>query len=50
VESFNPFTVVAPNVDTKSTGRFFQAMAQSAVDKIPPGLELDALTAEKVFG
>jgi hypothetical protein len=25
-------------------------MAQSAVDKIPPGLELDALTAEKVFG
>jgi len=50
VESFNPFTVVAPNVDTKSTGRFFQAMAQSAVDKIPPGPELDALTAEKVFG
>ena len=25
-------------------------MAQSAVDKIPPGPHLDALTAEKVFG
>jgi hypothetical protein len=25
-------------------------MAQSAVDKIPPGSKLDALTAEKVFG
>lgn len=25
-------------------------MAQSAVDKIPPGPQLDALTAEKVFG
>ena len=25
-------------------------MAQSAVDKIPPGPKLDALTAEKVFG
>jgi hypothetical protein len=25
-------------------------MAQSAVDKIPPGAKLDALTAEKVFG
>ena len=25
-------------------------MAQSAIDKIPPGPELDALTAEKVFG
>jgi hypothetical protein len=24
-------------------------MAQSAIDKIPPGLKLDALTAEKVF-
>jgi hypothetical protein len=28
----------------------FQGMAQSAVDKIPPGPKLDALTAEKVFG
>ena len=36
--------------DTKSTGRFFQGMARSAIDKIPPGPELDALTAEKVFG
>jgi hypothetical protein len=25
-------------------------MAQTAVDKIPPGPKLDALTAEKVFG
>jgi hypothetical protein len=25
-------------------------MAQSAVDKIAPGPQLDALTAEKVFG
>jgi hypothetical protein len=25
-------------------------MAQSAIDKIPPGPNLDALTAEKVFG
>jgi hypothetical protein len=25
-------------------------MAQSSVDKIPPGPKLDALTAEKVFG
>jgi hypothetical protein len=25
-------------------------MAQSAIDKIPPGPDLDALTAEKVFG
>jgi hypothetical protein len=25
-------------------------MAQSAVDKIPPGPKLDELTAEKVFG
>src|SRR5437773_12543690 len=25
-------------------------MAQSAIDKIPPGAKLDALTAEKLFG
>jgi hypothetical protein len=36
--------------DTKSTGRSFQGMAQSAIDEIPPGPKLDALTAEKVFG
>jgi hypothetical protein len=36
--------------DTKSTGRYCQVMAQSAVDKIPRGPKLDALTAEKVFG
>jgi hypothetical protein len=46
----NPFTVVALTVDTKSSGRSFQVMAQSAIDKIPPGPKLDALTAEKVFG
>jgi hypothetical protein len=42
--------VVALLADTKSTGRSFQDMAQSTVDKIPPGPQLDALTAEKVFG
>jgi hypothetical protein len=31
-------------VDTKSTGRSFQVMAQSAIDKIPPGPKLDELT------
>ena len=41
---------VAPSVDTKSTGRSSQVMAQTAIDKIPPGPKLDALTAEKVFG
>jgi hypothetical protein len=38
---------VAPSVDTKSTGRSFQVMAQSAIDKIPPGPKLDALTADR---
>jgi hypothetical protein len=28
----------------------FRGMAQSAIDKIPPGPQLDELTAEKVFG
>jgi len=47
----SPYTVVALHVDTKSAGRCFaQIMAQSAVDKIPPGTKLDALTAEEVFG
>ena len=46
----NPYAAVAPSVDTKSTGRSFQAMAQTAIDKIPSGPQLDALTAEKVFG
>jgi hypothetical protein len=46
----NPFTVVALNVDTKSTGHSLQAMARSAIDKIPSGPQLDALTAQKVFG
>jgi hypothetical protein len=36
--------------DTKLIGRYFQVMARSAVDKIPSGPKLDALTAEKVFG
>jgi len=42
--------VVVPSADTRSTGRYSQVMAQSTVDKIAPGLKLDALTAEKVFG
>jgi hypothetical protein len=46
----NLYAVVALSSDTNSTGRSFQVMAQSAVDKIPPGPILDALTAEKVFG
>ena len=37
-------------MDTKSTGRPFQARFRSAIDKIAPGPKLDALTAEKVFG
>ena len=41
---------VALRVDTQSTGPYFQVMAQMAIDKIPPGPKLDALTAEKVFG
>ena len=50
VESPNRSKAVVPPANTKSTGRFFQVMAQTAVDKIPPGPKLDALTAEKVFG
>jgi hypothetical protein len=47
----SPYTVAALPADTKSAGRcMIQVMAQSAVDKIPPGPKLDALTAEKVFG
>jgi hypothetical protein len=42
--------VGVPSADTRSTGRYFQVMAQSAIDKIPPRPKLDALTAEKVFG
>ena len=45
-----PLTVTALHADTKSTGRFIQAMPRSAIDKIPSGPKLDALTAEKVFG
>jgi hypothetical protein len=41
---------VALTVDTQSTGLCFQVMAQIVIDKMPPGPELDALTAEKVFG
>src|SRR5262249_29028335 len=50
VGSPNPSTVVVRYAVTRSTGHFFQVMAQSGVDKIPPGPKLDALTAEKVFG
>src|SRR6516165_12829993 len=42
--------VDVPHSDTRSTGPCFQVMAQMAIDKIPPGPKLDALTAEKVFG
>jgi hypothetical protein len=46
-----PWGVLALPADTKSTGHCsVQVMAQSAVDKIPPGPKLDALTAERVFG
>ena len=45
-ETPNASTVVVPPADTRSTGRYFQVMAQT-VDKIPPGPKLDALTAEK---
>src|SRR6516164_1382106 len=41
---------VAPTVATRSPGPYFQVMAQSAIDKIPPGPKLDTLTADKVFG
>ena len=44
------YMAVALTAATQSTGLCFQVMAQSAIDKIPPGLKLDALTAEKVFG
>jgi len=44
VENPNPFTVGAPNVDTRSTGRSFQVMPQSAVDKIPSGPKLVNMT------
>jgi hypothetical protein len=33
-----------------SYDRYLQVMAQSAIDKIPSGPKLDALTAGKVFG
>jgi hypothetical protein len=46
----NPFTVVAPHADTKSAGRCFRVMPQSNIDKTLPGPNLDALTAERVFG
>ena len=42
--------VDVPHSDTRSTGPCFQAMAQMAIDKIPAGPTLEALTAEKVFG
>jgi hypothetical protein len=35
--SCDPSTAVATTADTKSTGCYFQVMAQSAIDKIPPG-------------
>ena len=49
VGSHNPSMVVVLSADTKSTRRYFQVIAESAVDKISPGPKLDALTAEKVL-
>jgi hypothetical protein len=37
VESPNPSMVVVPSADTRSSGRYFQVMAQSGVDKMPIG-------------
>jgi len=37
-----------PNKGNVNSGT--QVMAQSTVDKIPPGPKLDVLTAQKVFG
>jgi hypothetical protein len=34
----------------KSTGCYCQGMAQSGIDKVPPGPKLDAIKAEKGFG
>jgi hypothetical protein len=42
--------VVALTAGTNLIGRCFEVMAQSAIDKIPPGPKLDGLTVEKVFG
>jgi hypothetical protein len=33
--------IVVPHADTKSNGRYFQGMAQSAIDKIPNGDALE---------
>jgi hypothetical protein len=46
----NPFAVIAPHAATKSAGLSFRVMPQSAIDKIPQGPKLDALTAERIFG
>ena len=50
VGSHNPSMVVVLSADPKSTGRYFQVIAESAAIKSHPGPKLDALTAEKVFG
>jgi hypothetical protein len=42
--------IVVLHVDTRSTGHYFQVMAESSIDKIPPGPKLDAITAGKFFG
>jgi hypothetical protein len=49
VESPTHPMVVVPHADRRSTGRYFQVMAQSAIDKIPPGPKLDALIVERVL-
>ena len=50
VEIPNLSMAVVLSADMRSTGRCFQVMAPTTVDKIPPGPKLDALTAEKVSG
>jgi hypothetical protein len=41
---------IRSELDAASFIKSRQVMAQSAIDKIPPGPKLDALTAERVFG
>src|SRR5262250_3908925 len=48
--ALNRSGVIVPNADTKSAGLSFRVMPQSAIDKIPQGPKLDALTAERIFG
>ena len=44
------YAVVALTADMRFVGRCYQVMAQSAIDKMPPGPKLDSITAGKFFG